>query len=153
MRAHTNVRQGSPLILFSSKVSNDSTSTALIGQIAALTKSESGNQSPLSKEMKVSTHRTSDPELDRLGGEYITLFDDGGSQQPTSNQMPWPTILRTLKAKGIDSVMIEGGATVINTLLMMPELVDVCIVTIAPTWLGSGGVNVAPQPHSTVVST
>ena len=74
MRAHTNVRQGSPLILFSSKVSNDSTSTALIGQIAALTKSESGNQSPLSKEMKVSTHRTSDPELDiTYSGSFVMM--------------------------------------------------------------------------------
>lgn len=56
----------------------------------------------------------------------------------------WNDILLNMKKDGIQSVMIEGGATVINSLLMEPELVDSVIVTIAPTWLGRGGVSVSP---------
>ena len=41
--------------------------------------------------------------------------------------------------------MIEGGATIINDLLARPDLVDSVVVTIAPTWLGQGGVSVSPQ--------
>lgn len=59
--------------------------------------------------------------------------------------IPWRSILGNLKKKGINSVMIEGGATVINMLLGVPDLVDSVIVTIAPTYLGQGAVNVAPR--------
>jgi 2,5-diamino-6-(ribosylamino)-4(3H)-pyrimidinone 5'-phosphate reductase len=57
----------------------------------------------------------------------------------------WEEVLKALKAKCIDSVMIEGGATVINTLLLRPDLVDSVIVTIAPTWLGQGGLAACPS--------
>jgi 2,5-diamino-6-(ribosylamino)-4(3H)-pyrimidinone 5'-phosphate reductase len=43
--------------------------------------------------------------------------------------------------------MVEGGAAVINS-LMLPEnlsLISSVIVTIAPTWLGKGGVVVSPN--------
>ena len=42
--------------------------------------------------------------------------------------------------------MIEGGADIINSILCAPDcdLVDSVIVTIAPTWLGQGGVVVSP---------
>ena len=61
-------------------------------------------------------------------------------------EMNWAQILSVLKNEGIESVMIEGGASVISTLLSMPELVNSVIVTIAPTWLGQGGVTVSPAP-------
>lgn len=60
----------------------------------------------------------------------------------------WDAVLEHLKASGIDSVMIEGGATVIEGLLARPELVDVVIITIAPTWLGQGGVTVSPAART-----
>ena len=43
--------------------------------------------------------------------------------------------------------MIEGGGAVINDLLHPSHfnLVDSVIVTIAPTWLGIGGVQVCPE--------
>jgi 2,5-diamino-6-(ribosylamino)-4(3H)-pyrimidinone 5'-phosphate reductase len=43
--------------------------------------------------------------------------------------------------------MIEGGGAVINDLLAPGnfELVDSVIVTIAPVWLGRGGVQVCPE--------
>ena len=53
-------------------------------------------------------------------------------------------LLEGLGHRGIGSVMIEGGASVINELLRRPDLVDSAIITIAPTFLGSAGVQVAP---------
>ncbi|KAL4942019.1 hypothetical protein BDV06DRAFT_235683 [Aspergillus oleicola] len=79
--------------------------------------------------------------LERCGGRYISLdlcevagFD-------------WGNLLRCLKREGLQSVMIEGGGSVINSLLepRSQSLVDSVIVTIAPTWLGRGGVVVSPQ--------
>jgi 2,5-diamino-6-(ribosylamino)-4(3H)-pyrimidinone 5'-phosphate reductase len=64
------------------------------------------------------------------------------------DSMDWLDILRALKVEGINSVMIEGGATVINTLLQLPDVVNAVIITIAPTWLGRGGVNVSPAAKS-----
>ena len=59
-------------------------------------------------------------------------------------RLRWSVILRTLRERGLRSVMVEGGATVITELLKEPELVDSVIVTIAPTWLGREGVVVSP---------
>ncbi|EME83516.1 uncharacterized protein MYCFIDRAFT_39238 [Pseudocercospora fijiensis CIRAD86] len=82
-----------------------------------------------------------DPLL-QIGGEYLTLDDDHPSSSDSA--ISWVSILRTLKQRGINSVMVEGGATVINTLLSLPDLVDSIIITIAPTFLGQGGVAVSP---------
>ena len=62
-------------------------------------------------------------------------------------EIPWITILEMLKSRGYRSVMIEGGAAVINGLLRPDNihLVDSVIVTIAPTWLGQGSVTVSPE--------
>ncbi|EMT60688.1 5-amino-6-(5-phosphoribosylamino)uracil reductase [Fusarium odoratissimum] len=48
---------------------------------------------------------------------------------------------------GLSSVMVEGGGQIINSLLdpQYHELVDSIIITIAPTWLGQGGVVVSPD--------
>ncbi|KAK0337121.1 2,5-diamino-6-(ribosylamino)-4(3H)-pyrimidinone 5'-phosphate reductase [Friedmanniomyces endolithicus] len=72
------------------------------------------------------------------------IYIDAGRDKTAPSVIAWPLILKALKQYGIDSVMIEGGATIISTLLCMPELVDSVIVTIAPTWLGQGGVSIAP---------
>lgn len=64
---------------------------------------------------------------------------------PDTRGIPWQCILETLKKKGINSVMIEGGANVINSLLRLPNLVDRVIITIAPTFLGQGAVAIAPR--------
>ena len=44
----------------------------------------------------------------------------------------------------IKSVMVEGGASVINQLLACPDIVDSLIVTVGSTYLGSRGVQVSP---------
>ena len=59
----------------------------------------------------------------------------------------WEDVLGVLGQEGIDSVMIEGGARVINGLLESDngKLVSSVIVTIAPVLLGQGGVEVSPK--------
>ncbi|KAJ5555796.1 hypothetical protein N7535_008228 [Penicillium sp. DV-2018c] len=90
-----------------------------------------------------------DPErqalLEKYGGKYITVnmirTHTGG------HQVDWQDLLVILKSRGLKSIMIEGGGRVIKSLLSpayMPLLNSV-IVTIAPTWLGEGGVVVTPD--------
>ncbi|KAH9996041.1 dihydrofolate reductase-like domain-containing protein [Russula vinacea] len=57
---------------------------------------------------------------------------------PTSN-LPLPAVLRTLHDKGIRSVMVEGGARIIQSFLA-ERLVDALIVTTAPVLVGGDGV-------------
>lgn len=91
----------------------------------------------------------------KSGGDCLVIDEDETSPltegQPAhrSSQVPWLAILRALKRRGMQSIMIEGGATIINTLLAMPQLVNSVIITIAPTFLGQGGVVVSPAPKAT----
>jgi 2,5-diamino-6-(ribosylamino)-4(3H)-pyrimidinone 5'-phosphate reductase len=64
--------------------------------------------------------------------------------------MSWKDILHVLAREGVKSLMIEGGGTVINELLSKEnmKLVDSVIVTIAPVWLGKGGVQVCPDART-----
>lgn len=82
--------------------------------------------------------------LESAGGESLALEMDTSLDPP---RLAWASIFRCLYLKGIRSVMVEGGANVINALLAEDNasLVDVVIVTIAPTWLGKGGVVVSPE--------
>ncbi|KAK6358860.1 2,5-diamino-6-(ribosylamino)-4(3H)-pyrimidinone 5'-phosphate reductase [Orbilia brochopaga] len=78
--------------------------------------------------------------LGRYGGGYVTVPASDG-------RFRWTDVLTALQRLGVRSVMVEGGGQVINSLLEGEEreLVDAVIVTIAPTWLGQGGVVVSPQ--------
>lgn len=82
--------------------------------------------------------------LEKYGGQFITL--DITTSDIGQHRIDWHGLLVTLRAKGLRSVMIEGGGQVINSLLEPPylPLIDMVIVTIAPTWLGQGGVVVSP---------
>jgi 2,5-diamino-6-(ribosylamino)-4(3H)-pyrimidinone 5'-phosphate reductase len=79
--------------------------------------------------------------LEAVGGRYIPLEARGEGRR-----FEWEDVLRVLKREGLGSVMIEGGGEVINSLLVPQgnRFVDSVIVTIAPTWLGQGGVVVSP---------
>lgn len=86
--------------------------------------------------------------LQKYGGGYIGIaVDDSG-------RFKWETILSKLKEElGIESIMVEGGGNVINSILEDEEnrrFVHNVIVTIAPTWLGKGGVVVSPERKSNV---
>lgn len=77
------------------------------------------------------------------GGEYIAVdrMEDG--------RLSWEAILSALVGKGIGSVMVEGGGSVIRELLdpAYNYLLTSVIVTMAPTVLGDEGVTVSPQPR------
>jgi 2,5-diamino-6-(ribosylamino)-4(3H)-pyrimidinone 5'-phosphate reductase len=80
------------------------------------------------------------------GGSFI----QAGQYASSKDGVDWEKILRAMRATGVRSVMVEGGASVINDLLRKrnQHLISSIVITIAPTYLGSGGVVVAP-PRST----
>lgn len=88
--------------------------------------------------------------LERYGGKFIALdtVDDSGDEDG-HQRFDWTTILNVLATEEkIKSLMIEGGGSIINSLLSEQQysaLIDSVIVTIAPTWLGQGGVVVSPN--------
>lgn len=55
----------------------------------------------------------------------------------------WKTMFEVLHEEKITSVMVEGGAVVINDLLTS-HLVDSVVVTVGPVFLGTNGVEVSP---------
>lgn len=81
--------------------------------------------------------------LGRAGGRYVVV---PSMEVGRREVMEWRDVFSTLYDLGIRSVMVEGGAGVINGLLepRNAELVDSVVVTVAPTWLGEGGVVVSP---------
>ncbi|KAL1879404.1 hypothetical protein VTK73DRAFT_6936 [Phialemonium thermophilum] len=85
--------------------------------------------------------------LERHGGKYIPVKPRGLAETGESYILGWEEVFRALKEEGLDSIMVEGGGRVINSLLEAPHnaLVDSVIVTVAPTWLGQGGVVVSPR--------
>ncbi len=78
--------------------------------------------------------------VEEVGGRYFVLEAGEGGR------FAWEDVLALLAREGLRSVMVEGGAEVINGLLVPPGsgLVDSVIVTVAPTWLGKGSVVVSP---------
>ncbi|KAI8831615.1 dihydrofolate reductase-like domain-containing protein [Chytriomyces cf. hyalinus JEL632] len=58
------------------------------------------------------------------------------------SSIPIPLMLRVLKSKfGVNSLMVEGGSRIISAFLGLgPSCVDCLIVTVAPMFVGSGGV-------------
>ncbi|KAJ5939282.1 hypothetical protein N7466_002416 [Penicillium verhagenii] len=83
--------------------------------------------------------------LEKYGGKFISL--QMSVAENGKHVIDWKALLVTLRGNGIQSVMIEGGGQVINSLLAPAymSLIDSVIVTIAPTWLGRGGVVVSPD--------
>ncbi|KAM5445717.1 2,5-diamino-6-(ribosylamino)-4(3H)-pyrimidinone 5'-phosphate reductase [Microsporum audouinii] len=82
--------------------------------------------------------------LEKYGGKYIPL--PLGATDAGHHQLDWKAILQRLFQEGFRSVMVEGGATIINSLLetQNQKLVNSVILTVAPRWLGQGGVVVSP---------
>ncbi|KAJ5463720.1 hypothetical protein N7475_008664 [Penicillium sp. IBT 31633x] len=82
--------------------------------------------------------------LEKYGGKFITVSmlrtHTGG------HQVDWKDLLVHLKSNGLQSIMVEGGGQIIKSLLSphYMSLLNSVIVTIAPTWLGEGGVVVSP---------
>jgi 2,5-diamino-6-(ribosylamino)-4(3H)-pyrimidinone 5'-phosphate reductase len=85
--------------------------------------------------------------LKEHGGQFIHVDPLPSASSDGRMRFDWPSILETLRRNGLTSVMVEGGGRIINTLLRpdAQDLIDSVIVTIAPTWLGQGGVVVSPE--------
>lgn len=86
-----------------------------------------------------------------------TVTDTGGRivgtpysyelKPPDGQGVNWALVLKCLANHGIKSVMVEGGAKVIQDLLREENqrFVSSVVVTVAPVWLGAGGVVIAPS--------
>ncbi|KAM5348097.1 hypothetical protein ACJ41O_007921 [Fusarium nematophilum] len=83
--------------------------------------------------------------LEQHGGKYLHV---PATPSGANGRMrfDWHAVFDALLRAGLTSVMVEGGGQIINSLLAptFHDLVDSVIVTIAPTWLGQGGVVVSP---------
>jgi riboflavin-specific deaminase-like protein len=71
-------------------------------------------------------------EVASSGAQVVTLPTVGGS-----SRVDLARLLGSLKARGINSVLVEGGSLIITSLLAA-KLVDRLIVAIAPKLIGSG---------------
>lgn len=92
--------------------------------------------------------------VESVGGRYIPVpmtrrTTKTGASDAKRAGLAWESTLAVLREQGVESLMVEGGGRVINDLLELAnngvDIVDSVIVTIAPVWLGSGGVTVAPD--------
>lgn len=84
--------------------------------------------------------------LQEHGGGYVHV--ESQVNEHGRIRFDWDTVFEALrKDHGFGSVMVEGGGQIINSLLQREyhALVSKVIVTIAPTWLGKGGVVVSPD--------
>lgn len=82
--------------------------------------------------------------LENHGGKYIVL---NTAPSGSTGRFRWEDVLASIASHGLRSIMIEGGGDIINSLLepANTHLVSSVIVTIAPVWLGRGGVMVSPN--------
>ncbi|KAF6069459.1 RibD C-terminal domain family protein [Candida albicans] len=91
----------------------------------------------------------------KQGGKYIKLPLLLSTTTKTKISDNWREILQKLYQLGLKSIMIEGGAKIINDLLSInnstdddddddQKLIDSVIITIAPVFLGCNGVTVHP---------
>ncbi|KAF2103439.1 5-amino-6-uracil reductase-like protein [Rhizodiscina lignyota] len=87
--------------------------------------------------------------LEGVGGKVL-MVEPRTNKETEEKRLDWGDVLAMLKREGLDSLMVEGGQRVINELLReeYQELVNLVIITIAPTWLGQGGVVVSPERKS-----
>ena len=78
------------------------------------------------------------------GGEYLMIND----YHPAQGGLNWEGVFNVLFREGIQSIMVEGGGTVLSELLRThrSHLIDSIILTIAPTFFGRAGVMVSPDP-------
>ncbi|KAK9471131.1 Rib7p [Dipodascopsis tothii] len=82
--------------------------------------------------------------LEAVGGAVLPVLPvaDGAA---VYGRARWDAVFGALEARGVESLMIEGGARVINDLLALgPAAVDSVVVTVAPLFLGARGVEVSP---------
>lgn len=92
------------------------------------------------KENKQKVSQARIDEVVAVGGDVIEVPTSGSA-------FNWAYLLTVLRRFEIHSLMVEGGGKVIQDLLQTVnrKFVACIIVTIAPVWLGEGGVSVCPR--------
>lgn len=82
--------------------------------------------------------------VESVRGEVIEIESD---YLDDNNNIQWNKLFKLLHKKGLKSVMVEGGATIINQLLdpFNSNCIHSLIITIGPVYLGSNGVQVSPN--------
>jgi 2,5-diamino-6-(ribosylamino)-4(3H)-pyrimidinone 5'-phosphate reductase len=85
--------------------------------------------------------------VEGVGGAVVYPSEGKELRSRDGRGVDWGVVLELLGERGIRSVMIEGGARVIGDLLRRENqgFVGSVIVTVAPVWLGRGGVVVLPE--------
>ena len=79
-----------------------------------------------------------------LGDQYIGPQEH--AQTINLEASDFAAVLDELAHRGIRSIMVEGGGQLINSILQNHyQLIDSLIITIAPKYLGIGGVVVSPE--------
>jgi 2,5-diamino-6-(ribosylamino)-4(3H)-pyrimidinone 5'-phosphate reductase len=61
-------------------------------------------------------------------------------QAHNGNRLSLSSVLQTLRLNEVKSLMVEGGAQVIESFLAEPIFVDKIVITIAPVLMGANGV-------------
>lgn len=81
----------------------------------------------------------------------VVLSEEPAQREPDVSylicaSMDWQLLFDRLYSEyGLKSIMVEGGANVINQLLVKQELINSLIITIGPVYLGKDGVQVSPS--------
>lgn len=79
------------------------------------------------------------PEKVESGVEYLVINTN------SDGMVDWKILFQRLRDDyGLKSIMVEGGAIVINSLLKRPDLIKSLIITVGTIFLGSQGVEVSP---------
>lgn len=100
---------------------------------------DDGNGKPPYIITSIHTSTNSD-DIFTLGQQNGKIIQLDLSDDSLSN---WKLILHELFKLNIYSLMVEGGATIINDLLLS-NFIDSVIITIGPVFLGKNGVEVSP---------
>lgn len=73
--------------------------------------------------------------LQEAGAQVIQIDQDESSAAP----LDWTTLLNHIHMAGVQRLMVEGGAAVIDSLMQQTHHVDALLVTIAPLTVGPEG--------------
>lgn len=71
------------------------------------------------------------------------MLSAGAAVHPVDDSLNVSAVLSALHRLGVRSVMVEGGARVIQSFLAAQNAVNTLIVTVAPTIVGNAGVGYA----------
>ncbi|GAA5896599.1 2,5-diamino-6-(ribosylamino)-4(3H)-pyrimidinone 5'-phosphate reductase [Sporobolomyces salmoneus] len=104
-----------------------------IGQAPVIVAWHTLNRSRLLKEVEVSAWRRRSEALIKVGAHLVFAKHDDNGRITLKDLLDFPLLCRFSGR----SLMIEGGSSVISSLLPSPEI-DLVITTVAPVYVGEG---------------